>query len=112
MTTTRSFWMHPRSLDIGIAVVSRSVLVVPASRRRESIEPRRIVDEDLVADRRIGRPVRQLVDLCTVLARMRWSDILPGLAAAAMRPVRAPRVCWDSPGFYHGGDPMDMEAKL
>src|SRR5207302_4711938 len=66
---------------------------MPRSRdlhRRKAVEPSRILDQYFLSDLRLGCPLRQLVDLCTVVAHMRWRNILAGLAAAGMRPVRTP----------------------
>ena len=60
--------------------------------RFKPIEPRRIVHEDLVADRRIGRPHRQLIQQPAVI-NLEQGDIrgcAPGGCSRRMRPVRAP----------------------
>src|SRR5262249_19094788 len=56
--------------------------------RGKAVECCRIVDQNLLLDRRIECPLRQLVDLRTIVARIRWRKILTCLAAAWMGPVR------------------------
>src|SRR5262245_6487702 len=63
----------------------------PLLPRRKAVEPCRIVDQNLLEDRRSGGPLRQLVDLRTVVARIGRREIFTGLAAARVRPIRAPQ---------------------
>jgi len=55
--------------------------------RRKAVECCRIVDQNLLPDRRIDCPFGQLVDLRAIVAGIRWRKILTRLAAARMRPV-------------------------
>src|SRR5262249_422485 len=80
-------------MGVGVSPRLRSLELEPRASelsRGKAVECCRIVDQNLLLDRRIECPLRQLVDPRTIVARIQWRKILTCLAAARMGPVRAP----------------------
>lgn len=86
---TAALEQGPRSMQT--ACVGRPSSTV--SHRSKPVEPRRIVHEDFVADRRIRRPHRQLIQQPAVINLQQRCDVrrlAPGWRPRRMRPIRAP----------------------